>query len=212
MKQALLIMLLTSLPLPALAARGICDAAARHAAEVTGVPADLLRAITLTETQTDGTAWPWSINHAGKGHWFPTRDEAVAAASKILKTGGSADLGCFQINSHWHGDAFPSPDAMLDPVENALYAARFLAELHGETGDWSAVVAAYHSRDEFRGAAYLERVRDVQDALESPPQFAVPSSQVGRRNRFPLFLAGDPASAGSIVPRLAGVSPLVGGP
>ena len=212
MKQVLLIVLLLFLPVPAMAARDLCDAAARHAADVTGVSADLLRAITLTETQTDGSAWPWTLNHAGQGQWFPTRDEAATAAAQILSSGGSADVGCFQINSHWHGDAFPSLDAMLDPVENALYAARFLIELHAETGDWPAAVAAYHSRDADRGAAYLERVRDMQAALASPSGLANTSPMTQRRNRFPLFLAGDPASAGSLVPRLAGVSPLVGGP
>ena len=212
MKPAFMIMLAICMPLPALAAWQLCDAAARHAAEVTGVPADLLRAITLTETQVNGAAWPWTINHAGQGQWFPTRDEASAAAAKILETGGSADLGCFQINSQWHGDAFPSPDAMLDPVGNALYAARFLTELYAENGDWMTAVAAYHSRDAQRGVAYLERVRAMQSSLKPyrvPDQAsAIPT----RRNRFPLFLAGDPASAGSIVPRLAGASPLVGGP
>ncbi len=212
MKQALLILLLFFQTSPVLAARDLCDIAARHAADVTGVPANLLRAITVTETQMDGTAWPWTINHAGQGQWFASRDEAAIAAGQILNSGGSADLGCFQINSRWHGDAFPSPDTMLDPVENALYAARFLTELYSETGDWSAAVAAYHSRDADLGAAYLERVRAAYGAFAPPLERASASPLPQRRNRFPLFVAGDPASAGSLVPRLAGASPLVGGP
>jgi hypothetical protein len=211
-KQALLTLLLFFQPSSVWAARDLCDMAARNAAEVTGVPADLLRAIAITETQRDGTAWPWTLNHAGQGQWFSSQDEAAAAAAQILNTGGSADLGCFQINSHWHGDAFPSLEAMLDPVENALYAARFLTELYAETGDWSAAVAAYHSRDADRGVDYLERVRAVHGALALPSESAAVSPLPQRRNRFPLFLAGDPASAGSLVPRLAGASPLVGGP
>lgn len=212
MKLAILFTLLLCVPLPVQAARDLCDRAARHVAKVTGVPADLLRAITLTETQRDNTAWPWTMNHGGQGYWYPTRDEAAAAAAKIINSGGSADLGCFQINSRWHGDAFPSPDTMLDPMENALYAARFLTRLHQETGDWAAAVAAYHSRDVARGSAYLDRVQRMQAQLMPVSEQSAASAQAPKRNRFPLLLSGDPVTAGSLVPRLAGVSPMLGGP
>lgn len=116
-----------------------------------------------------------------------------------------ADIGCFQINSRWHGAAFTSVDQMFDPVENALYAARYLRRLHAEMGSWSAAIAAYHSRDPVRGQAYLDRVNQHRITPATPPQKST-------LNRFPLLHSGTPGSAGTIVPRLAGLSPLIGGP
>jgi hypothetical protein len=205
-KRIFIIALLLIPPLPAQAARDSCTRAARIAAERSGVPADILLAITMVETGYDGAPWPWTLNHAGRGHWFPDGASAQGAAERILAEGGMVDVGCFQINTHWHGAAFSSLDQMLDPLENALYAAGYLSRLRAETGDWSAAISAYHSRDPDRGSAYLDRVnaRLGRVAEDDPPP--------ARRNRFPLLNPGDPASAGTIVPRLAGIAPLVGGP
>ena len=129
----------------------VCEQAAEVAAQKTGVPVSVLKAISLNETgrKSDGAfrPWAWTVNMEGKGHWFDTLDEARAFVFKEYKRGArSFDVGCFQINYKWHGHAFPSIDAMFDPVENSLYAARFLNELYGETGSWMKAAGAYHSR------------------------------------------------------------------
>ena len=211
MIRALAFLVLSLFAPPALADRFLCDDAARHAARVTGVPADILRAIALTESKRDGTAWPWTINHQGQGFWFANSDAARRAAETVLSSGGSADIGCFQINSRWHGQAFSSLSAMFDPQENALYAARYLVGLRDRFGDWEAAIAAYHSRNAERGAAYLAKVQLYREALSDgfPPDLGPVSI---RRNRFPLLLAGDPASPGSVMPRMPGNAPLIGGP
>lgn len=184
----------------------ICDAAARRAAAASDVPYDLLRAIALTESGRDGHPWPWATNQDGQGAWHASKDAAVTAAAQIIDAGGDVDIGCFQINTRWHGAQFSSLKAMFDPDENATYASSYLSDLHAQTGSWSAAVAAYHSRDPDRGAAYLARVSAALEGLADRP-----AARQGL-NRFPLFLAGDPASSGSLVPRLAGNSPLIGGP
>ena len=209
--KALTLLNLVLFALPAWADRSLCDDAARFAAHKSGVPPQILRAITLTETMYRGSAWPWTINHRGEGHWFKTREAAVTAAAELMSQGASADLGCFQINSQWHGEAFPSAEAMLDPIENALYAARYLSDLHARLRDWDLAVAAYHSRDPARGATYLARVKQAQASLSAGSGHdanLVPP----RRNRFPLLLAGDPGSAGSVMPKQPGLAPLIGGP
>ena len=196
------------------AAADLCDQAARRAAEVTGAPVELLRAIALTETRQNGTPWPWTINSNGKGAWFPAAQDAIAAAEDILSQGGQADVGCFQLNTRWHGAAFPSVAQMFDPDQNARYAAGFLNRLHDETGSWEKAVAAYHSRDPDRGAAYLDRVWAALATMRPTEELVTvrPPHGPQRPNRFPLLLAGDPATSGSVVPRLAGVAPLIGGP
>ena len=55
------------------------------------------------------------------------------------------DLGCMQINHHYHGDQFASPAEMLDPHRNVDYAARFLANLKRSHKSWSMAVARYHA-------------------------------------------------------------------
>lgn len=193
----------------------ICDLAAARAAKNSGVPVAVLRAISLTETgrMRNGAfdSWPWTVNMEGKGVWFDTPSEALDYAQKNFGRGArSFDVGCFQINYKWHGQAFDSIADMFDPDQNAAYAAKFLTELYEEFGDWSKAAGAYHSRTpKFanRYAKRFERILSNLDDLVLPgpkepqPQriadFAGPTPRV---NSFPLlqFNAGQ-ASAGSLV-------------
>lgn len=150
---------------------GICDHAARRAAQTHDVPLDVLRAISRVETgrAVDGqlAPWPWTINVEGKGFWFSSEYEAKTYLFNIFKAGKrSFDVGCFQINYRWHGKAFRSIDAMFDPLENAQYAARFLKKLHAELGSWTAAAGAYHSRTPDLAQAYSGRFRRVLAGLE----------------------------------------------
>ena len=120
----------------------ICDRAAIQASEESGVPLDVLRAITLTETGRKSAEgflpWPWTINMEGVGKWFESRKEARAYVDRHFARGArSFDVGCFQINYRWHHQGFTSLEQMFEPLANARYAAKFLTELHGEFGNWS---------------------------------------------------------------------------
>ncbi|HEX9858042.1 MAG TPA: lytic transglycosylase domain-containing protein, partial [Paracoccaceae bacterium] len=82
----------------------LCENAARDAAKLTGVPAEVLLTIALTETgrRTPGDRqlrpWPWTVNQGGDGQWFATREEALAHAAAALEAGKrNLDLGCFQL-------------------------------------------------------------------------------------------------------------------
>lgn len=151
--------------LPAQARPELCEQAAHRAAAESGVPADVLLAIALVETgrAIDGQMrpWPWAANAEGRGHWFASAEEAAAFARQRLARGRpSFDLGCFQINWRWHGMHFDRPEALLDPLISARYAARFLARLHDELGGWEAAAGAYHSRTPHLAQRY--RARFVQ--------------------------------------------------
>lgn len=188
--------------------RVACESAAQIAAAEQGVPADLLLAIALAESgRTLGGAlrpWPWAVNEGGKGAWFATRAEAEAHVERALDAGvRNIDLGCFQINHRWHGDQFPSMTAMFDPLGNARYAARFLAELYRETGDWSAAAGAYHSRTPDLAARYIDRVETLRRTVAGAPSLT--GTEPPRvANRFPLLQAGAASGPGSLVP---GISP-----
>jgi soluble lytic murein transglycosylase-like protein len=75
-----------------------------------------------------------------------SRDEALAAFEAARAKGHRLiDLGCMQVNHHYHAHAFASVADMLDPVQNVRYAARFLRKLYAETGTWTLAVARYHA-------------------------------------------------------------------
>lgn len=140
----------------------ICDRAIVVGAARGGVPTEMLHAIALTETgrMIEGRlrAWPWAINREGKGHWFNTREQALAFAQASLAEGRrSFDVGCFQVNYHYHGHAFASLEAMFDQDVNGTYAAQFLRSLQHELGDWILAAGAYHSRTPHFAQIYRTR-------------------------------------------------------
>ena len=221
---AVVLTLATALPATAFApatsdAPSLCLAAAQKASRATGVPLEVLMAISLTESgrKADGrfAPWPWTLNIAGKGYFLPDRQAALDLAGRTLEGGETSfDLGCFQVNYRWHGAAFGSIEEMLDPDRNALYAAQFLAGLHAESGDWSVAAGHYHSRTPENAARYRQIFNrhfaalggDALAALAVPdPGAAVPMAEPGtervRANQFPLLQAGAPPLAmGSLVP------------
>lgn len=188
-------------------ASSVCDQAAHIASGETGVPYAVLRAITRTETgrQIAGRLepWAWAVNVEGAGHWFDSKSAAKSYVNSHLSQGKrSIDIGCFQINIRWHGEAFRSLEDMFDPVTNARYAASFLAKLFKETGVWSEAVGAYHSRTDEHADRYLARYDQVLADLDGVPAAnAVTRSAGSGENLFPLLQrnTGNPAP-GSLVP------------
>ena len=194
----------------------LCDLAARRAARDHGVPLDVLRTITRTETGRGSKQglqpWPWTVNMEGAGKWFQTEDEARAYVFSHYKRGArSFDVGCFQINYKWHGEAFASIDEMFDPVANAQYAARFLKQLYVEFGDWSTAAGAYHSRTPTYANKYAARFDRIRADLRPVSAVAALPRRRQRRNStgpLPLTSFHSPAplvaqgtvSMGSLVP------------
>ena len=193
----------------------MCDDAARHAANQTGVPLAVLQAVTRVETGRDGAdglmPWPWAVNEGGDSHWFDSETEAVVFVQTALDAGlTNIDVGCFQLNHRWHGNKFATLDAMFDPDINALEAAQFLADLASKAGDWRSAVAAYHSRTPDHANRYLARFDAVMAAMApdaTTDTLPDPQTRVAE-NRYPLLQAGLRGSAGSLVPQLGSGQPL----
>jgi len=201
------------LPTMGLARPELCESAAAQAARETGVPPEVLLAITLVETgrQSGGRLrpWPWAANTEGRGQWFASQQEASQFARETLARGqNSIDLGCFQINWRWHGAQFTSPDALLDPLTSARYAARLLSDLYEELGTWERAAGAYHSRTPRFASRYRARFRQVLARNVDPAPPAV-DLQVATAPRpaFPLF--SGTARGASLVPvNLPATAPL----
>lgn len=123
-----------------------CEAEILRAAERYGVPPGILYAVGLTETGNKGSLHPNALNIEGRAVFARSRQQALAEFERARRNGVKLiDLGCMQINHHYHADQFASVSQMLDPSRNVDYAARFLIELKQRHGSWSMAVARYHA-------------------------------------------------------------------
>lgn len=133
-----------------------------------GIPARLLRAISITESGRrdpggrEIIAWPWTVNAGGDARYYATKAQAIAGVRRLKASGvRNIDVGCMQVNLMHHPKAFNSLEAAFDPATNVAYAARFLTELHAKSGSWVSAVASYHSKDVRRGHPYMLRVLKI---------------------------------------------------
>ncbi len=133
-------------PLNAHAATDVCEAEIADAARAYAIPVGILHSVGLTETGRKGSLQPYALNIEGRAVYAPTLQAALAEFSRA-RAGGARliDLGCMQINHHYHQDQFASVAAMLTPRDNVRYAARFLAELRSRHESWTMAVARYHA-------------------------------------------------------------------
>jgi hypothetical protein len=143
----------------------MCEAAIASAEADTKLPDRVLTAIALRESgRIDPDTgrvrpWPWTINFEGIGHFYDSKEAAIAAVQDIQAAGGqSVDVGCMQVNLMHHPEAFATLDQAFDPNSNAAYAGRFLKALFAESGDWGLAIAAYHSRTPGVGEPYRDQV------------------------------------------------------
>jgi hypothetical protein len=125
---------------------GICERFMADAAVAEGVPLGVLYAVGMTETGRRGVLQPYSLNIEGRTVFTSSAAEALSEFERARMDGIKLiDLGCMQINHHYHGREFPTVAAMLDPARNVNYAARFLRELRRREGSWTMAVARYHA-------------------------------------------------------------------
>jgi hypothetical protein len=145
-----------------------CNVALRAAAKTTGVPVRLLLALAPIESGVGGRSgqiypWPWTLNVNGRGSYhFRSRAAAERHLHALIAAGiDNVDIGCLQVNWHWHSLAFTSPAAALNPALNAQYAALLLRKYHEQSGTWSGAVGLYHSHAPRLAEVYRCRVARV---------------------------------------------------
>jgi Transglycosylase SLT domain len=187
------------------------------AAELThAIPPQLLASIGRVESgrRDPGTGawgpWPWTINAEGQGAWFESKAEAIAAVQALQARGvRSIDIGCMQVNLMYHPGAFASLDLAFDPAVNADYAARFLVELHTQTGDWTQATANYHSANPMEGGPYAAKVTSVWPEEQRKAGLAPPPFAAGRGGQFAGTM---PLSPSRQPPRMSPVVRMMPGP
>lgn len=147
----LLCALLILLAAPAKADWQLCRQEARQIEQDHGLPPLLLEAIARVESGrwrkgAEASAWPWTVTAGGAGQFLPSRRAAIARVKALQAQGRrNIDVGCMQINLHYHPEAFASLEAAFEPADNLRYAARFLIKLRARYGSWTAAIGRYHS-------------------------------------------------------------------
>jgi soluble lytic murein transglycosylase-like protein len=117
-----------------------------RAADKHGVPLGMLYAVGLTETGRGDSLRPYALNIEGRAVYDVDRGDALRHFQAARRAGAKLiDVGCMQVNHHFHGRNFASVEAMLDPAQNVDYAARFLVALKAREGSWTKAVARYHA-------------------------------------------------------------------
>lgn len=123
-----------------------CEREMLRAAQKHGVPLGMLYAVGLTETGRGDSLRSNALNIEGRAVYDIDRQEALRQFKAARAAGARLiDVGCMQINHHFHSGKFASVEEMLDPAKNVDYAARFLRELKGREGSWTMAVARYHA-------------------------------------------------------------------
>ncbi len=130
----------------AAAADGPCENEMARAAGRHGVPLGMLYAVGLTETGRAGSLQPYALNIEGKAAYAASIEEALRRFESARAAGAKLiDMGCMQINYHFHGRKFASAKEIFDPAKNVDYAARFLKALRAREGSWTLAVARYNA-------------------------------------------------------------------
>jgi soluble lytic murein transglycosylase-like protein len=125
---------------------GACEREMTAAAKKYDVPLSVLYAVGLTESGRKDSLQPFAMNIAGAAYYASDLDDALRKFADSRASGVQLiDVGCMQINQHYHGDKFSSVAAMFEPHANVDYAARLLSRLHVQEGSWTLAVARYHA-------------------------------------------------------------------
>ena len=127
-------------------AMSVCEREMIAAASAEKIPLGVLYAVALTETEHEKSLQPYALNIEGHTYF---EDSAAAAVKRFTfaRAQGAKliDVGCMQINYHYHGEHFRSVREMLEPHRNVNYAAKFLKQLRAREGNWTMAVARYHA-------------------------------------------------------------------
>ncbi|MBR1648178.1 MAG: lytic transglycosylase domain-containing protein [Alphaproteobacteria bacterium] len=141
------------------------------------------------------TAWPWSVNVGGKGYFYSSKEEAIAAVKSWQQKGyKSIDVGCMQVNLHFHGKEFADLEDAFDPKKNVETAAKILTRRFQVRKDWMQAATDYHSTLPHKARAYKKKLLlALDDAKTGSNRYladyagkllAVPES----KNWFPQWL------------------------
>ncbi|MDJ6543582.1 lytic transglycosylase domain-containing protein [Salmonella enterica] len=120
-------------------------------AEEYSVPAEALYSVSLAETSRrlpqGERPWPWTLNVAGKGYRYASREEAYQALLGFMRHNPlrRIDVGIAQVNLGWNGGYFRNYREALEPYTNLRAAAQILRHCYDlNPGSWLQAAGCYH--------------------------------------------------------------------
>lgn len=177
----------------------VCERATARWERISDVPNNLLRAISLAESGLWSKrtkrlrAWPWTVTSGGPGSYFATRADALREVRRLQAKGvTNIDVGCMQVNLHYHGHHFDSAESAIDPDINVAYAAQFLGQLRDNADNWAEAAGYYHSMTPERTKYYRGKVEKFWAELGQPSEIQTASA--------PAFVPRDIPTTYTIVP------------
>ncbi len=203
----LLLLLLLSPAFAQTTAAGACNKPIEEAEKNYNLPRGLLHAIATAESSyrdpTTGirAPWPWTINAAGSGRYYPNIEEAKrAVVVQLASNVDSVDVGCMQVNLRSHPKAFSSLDLAFDPATNVNAGAQILQNNYFVTKSWSEAIRRYHAPPGSpNGVLYLSKVmaywRSSLGLPASPLREALDQTPSELDNAAKAFEKGDYANA-----------------
>ena len=145
--------------------RSVCSQFAAEQETAKRIPPGLVHAVALAESgrwseQDQSTKpWPWTVTSGKESFYLSSKEEAIAKVRELKGRGRTnIDVGCMQINLHYHPDAFSTLNDAFDPSKNVAYGTKFLKSLRDKTRSWGKATAYYHSQNRARGIAYRNKV------------------------------------------------------
>ncbi|NQY82915.1 MAG: transglycosylase SLT domain-containing protein [Alphaproteobacteria bacterium] len=151
----------------------LCAAAAFEAEKLLQIPTFLLQAIALTESgrwyksEKHLKPWPWAVSAQKQSWYFPSKEAAVDHVQKLQQQKvTNIDVGCMQINLHYHGKIFKNLDETFNPINNVAYAGIFLSELYKMKTSWNQAVKFYHSANPQYNRRYIKVVYESWKKLK----------------------------------------------
>ena len=143
----------------------VCGIALAKAENKYQIKKDLLQTIASVESgrwdkkKEQRIAWPWTVQSNGKGHFYNSKDEAIAAVKELMDKGvTNIDVGCMQINLKYHKNAFKNVEEALDPEKNVDYSAKYLLGLYRQSKNWTTAAMQYHSKNHTDGEIYKKKL------------------------------------------------------
>ncbi len=140
------------------------------------VPPDLLYSIALCESgrNVNGKVkpWNWTLNIAGKGYYYDSREEQFDALMNAISEAKTVDIGPMQLNWEWKYERLMSPWMATDPVFNLNTACRII-RAHYENNPldgWFQAAGKYHREanrpeDIKIRKAYISRIKRAWEML-----------------------------------------------
>lgn len=164
-----------------------------EAAQIAGVPPELLYSVALVETRkksSDGFArpWPWTLTTAEGHKFYKTKADAEADLHEYISQGNvRIAVGLMQVFYAYHSHRVESPLELLDPTTNLRIGAVILRDsINRSKNDLEIGIGNYNAKDPNKARAYGRQVIDLAKNLNNyfhAPDGSASANDVMGRNK-----------------------------